>query len=61
MREERTWPEALVKRLQLVAQLFTHALNRKRADEALRESEARLSLATSAAGVGLWSVEVETG
>jgi formate hydrogenlyase transcriptional activator len=61
VRDERTWPEALVKRLQLVAQVFTNALLRKRADQALRESEARLSLATNAAGAGLWSVEVDTG
>jgi formate hydrogenlyase transcriptional activator len=61
VREERTWPEALVKRLQLVAQVFTNALARTRADQALRESEARLSLATNAAGAGLWSMEVDTG
>jgi formate hydrogenlyase transcriptional activator len=61
VREERTWPEALVQRLQLVARVFTNALARKRADQALRESEARLSLATNAAGAGLWSMEVDTG
>jgi formate hydrogenlyase transcriptional activator len=60
VREERTWPEALVKRLQLVAEIFTHALNRKRSDEVLRESEKRLSLATNAAGAGLWGMEIET-
>jgi PAS domain S-box-containing protein len=60
MRKERTWPEPLVKRLQLVAQIFTNALVRKDADRDLRESEARLSLATSAAGAGLWSMEIDT-
>jgi len=60
MREERTWPEELVKRLQLVAQIFTNALVRKDADRDLRESEARLSLATSSAGAGLWSMEIDT-
>jgi PAS domain S-box-containing protein len=60
MRKERTWPEPLVKRLQLVAQIFTNALVRKDADRGLRESEARLSLATSAAGAGLWSMEIDT-
>jgi formate hydrogenlyase transcriptional activator len=58
MRKERTWPEALVKRLQLVAQIFTNALIRKDADRNLRESEARLNLATSAAEAGLWSMEI---
>jgi formate hydrogenlyase transcriptional activator len=60
MREERTWPEALVKRLQLVAQIFINALVREDADRELRESEARLNLATSAAGAGLWSMEIDT-
>jgi formate hydrogenlyase transcriptional activator len=61
MRAERTWPEAFVKRLQLVAQIFTNALARKRSDEILREGEARLSLATDAAGAGLWIMEIDTG
>jgi formate hydrogenlyase transcriptional activator len=60
MREERDWPETVVKGLQLIAQVFANALARKRADKALRESEARLSLATNAAGVGLWIMELET-
>jgi len=61
VREERTWPEALVKRLQLVAQIFTNALLRKRADQALRESEARLSLAAASADARVWELEVGTG
>ena len=61
VREERTWPDALVNRLQLVAQIFSNALIRKRSDKVLRESEARLSMATNAAGAGLWSMEIDTG
>ena len=53
-RAPRDWPDALVKRLQLVAQIFANALARKRADIALRESEARLSLAADSADAGLW-------
>ena len=34
---------------------------RKQAEETLRESEARLSLATEAVGAGLWIMEVDTG
>jgi PAS domain S-box-containing protein len=49
-----------VQRLQLVAQVFANALARKRADEALRESEARLSLAAASAGAGLWELDLET-
>jgi len=61
LREQRDWPETVVKGFQLIAQVFANALDRKRADEALRESEARLSLATHAAGVGLWRAEPATG
>ena len=56
-RAERTWPEPIAKRLHLAAHVFANAIARKRADEALRESEARLHLATEAAGVGLWVME----
>jgi PAS domain S-box-containing protein len=61
VRAERDWPEALVKRLRLVAQVFAGALARKRADEALGESEERLSLAADAAEAGLWSLDFHTG
>jgi transcriptional regulator with GAF, ATPase, and Fis domain len=37
MREERDWPEPIVKRLLLVSELFANALARKRADEQLKE------------------------
>jgi len=60
MKAEYTWRELLVKQLKLVAQIFTNALTRKRAEAELRESEARLSLATDAAGVGLWIMEIAT-
>ena len=60
IQQERIWPEPLIKRLQLVAQIFSNALARKRADEALRESEARLNLATQAVGAGLWIMEIDT-
>ncbi len=60
MRAERTWPESLIKRLQLVAQVFTNALVRKKNEMALRESETRLSLTTEAVGAGLWIMEVDT-
>ena len=59
-RAERDWPDALVTRLQLVAQVFTNALARKRSDEALRESEERLALAADSAEAGLWILEYHT-
>ena len=59
-RAERDWPDVEVKRLQLVAQVFAGALARKRADEALRESEERLSLAADSALAGLWILDHAT-
>jgi len=61
MRAERTWPEEIVKRLQLVTQIFTNALARKRTEHELRESQTRLSMATIAAEAGLWSMDFNTG
>jgi formate hydrogenlyase transcriptional activator len=60
LRMERDWPDELVKRLQLVAQVFANALARKQADLALRESEERLSLAANSAGAGLWVLDSRT-
>jgi transcriptional regulator with GAF, ATPase, and Fis domain len=42
IRAGRDWPEPLVKRLQLFAQIFTNALARKSADAALRDSKEQL-------------------
>ena len=61
VRAERDWPEAVVKRLQLVAQVFTNALARRRADEALRESEERLALAADSAESGIWALDYASG
>lgn len=58
---ERDWPDAVVKRLLLIAQVFANALARKRADEALRESEERLALAADSAESGLWVLDIGTG
>jgi PAS domain S-box-containing protein len=60
-RAERDWPGALVKRLQLVAQVFTNALARRRHELSLQESEARLALAADAAEAGLWILDFRTG
>jgi formate hydrogenlyase transcriptional activator len=60
-KEEREWPDALVNRLQLLAQLFVNALARKRTEEALRESEARLRLAAASANAGLWTLDTASG
>ena len=59
-RAERDWPDALVKQLQLIAQIFANALARKRFELALRESEERLSVAADSADVGLWVLDCRT-
>jgi len=61
VREDCSWPDEIVQRLQLVAQIFGNAIMRKRADAALRESEERLQLAAEAAEVGMWMLDVEAG
>ena len=60
MRAERDWPDAQVRRLQLLAQIFANAFARKRADQALRESEERLNLAAESAEAGLWVLDCRT-
>jgi len=59
--EPRDWPEPLQKRLLLIAQIFANALDRKRSEQKLRESEARLSLAAASANAGLWTLDPDTG
>ena len=54
LRQERTWPETVVKRLGLIAQTFANAVARMRLERALRESEERMSLAEASADLSLW-------
>jgi PAS domain-containing protein len=61
MKKERVWSEGMVRRLQLVAQIFANALDRKHMDMALRDSEERLSLSADSAGAGLWSLDLASG
>jgi PAS domain S-box-containing protein len=60
LRRQRFWPEEYIPRLRLLGEIFLNALERKRVDESLRESEARLQLATDSAGAGLWGMDVGT-
>jgi PAS domain S-box-containing protein len=61
LKAERSWSEPVLEKLRLVAQTFANAMARKRSDLQLRESRARLRMATESAGVGLWVMEAETG
>jgi PAS domain S-box-containing protein len=53
LRAQRDWPDVLVNRLHLVAQIFANALARRRADLALRDSEevGRVTFEQAAAGI----------
>jgi len=55
--EERDWPEHVVRRLQLIAEVFTNALARRRYEERLVQSEERTKLAVDSALAGLWTLE----
>jgi len=61
LREERDWPETVVKGFVLLAQVFASALDRKRAEQALLESETRLNLAAASAEARLWEIDLSTG
>ncbi|HAM50301.1 MAG TPA: Fis family transcriptional regulator [Nitrospiraceae bacterium] len=61
LQQEREWPELLVNRLKLVAQLFATALARQRSEQSLCESWARLSLAADSAHIALWTLDIGTG
>lgn len=53
---EHEWNEVLVNRLQLVAQVFTNALARRRHDKKLQDSEARLAAGAELAGLAFYEV-----
>jgi PAS domain S-box-containing protein len=57
----RTCPEEYVPRLRMLGELLVNALERSMTEQALRESEERLSLAASAAEAGLWILDKDEG
>jgi len=58
---ERVWPEEFIPRLQLLGEIFISALERRKADKALRESKEQLNLAASSAEAGIWVIYTDTG
>jgi PAS domain S-box-containing protein len=59
IRKEREWPDELLKRLQLVAQVLSNALARKRHELIVAASEARLEASADLAGLGFYELDLE--
>jgi len=59
VRAEHDWPEALVKRLQLLAQIFANALARKRDEQALRDLAEKYKTITTTTTAGFWEVDCD--
>jgi len=60
-RDERTWPDEYIPRLRLLGEIIVNALERRKADLVLQESEARLRLTADAAGAMLWNLDICSG
>ena len=60
-RRSREWPGELVARFERLAHVFAKAIAKKRADDLLRDREARLELAAASAEAGLWELDIATG
>lgn len=61
MKKEILWQERIIKRFELIAQIFASVLARKMRKADLIQNRTHLDLATHAAGVGLWSMYLDTG
>ncbi|MCB2170199.1 MAG: sigma 54-interacting transcriptional regulator [Deltaproteobacteria bacterium] len=61
MRKERIWPEVFFPRLKLLGEVFVNALERRKTEQALRDSEERLNLAAASADAGVWVIFTDTG
>jgi PAS domain S-box-containing protein len=61
IQREHEWPKEYIPRVTLLGEIFVNALERRDKESALRESESRLKLATDSAGVGLWTLDNDTG
>lgn len=59
--KEYDWPEDYIPRLKLLGEIFVNALERRNADYALIESQARLDLAAHSAGAGMWTLDIAKG
>ncbi len=60
VRKEEKWSEEVVDLLRIAGETIASALDRKKAEEKLRESEQRLDLALKGAEAGVWDWNVKT-
>ncbi|OPY66316.1 MAG: Sensor protein FixL [Syntrophorhabdus sp. PtaU1.Bin002] len=58
-REKRSWPDELVKRFQVLAQIFTNALARKQSEAAATEAQSRITALVESTDDMIWSVDPE--
>jgi PAS domain S-box-containing protein len=58
---EKTWPDNIITLVTITGKSISNAIERERAEEALRRSEEQLSLALEGSNVGLWDWHVQTG
>ncbi len=56
----RDWPDAMIARLRLVGEIFAAAVERKRAEEKLKQSERQLAEAQRLAQIGSWDWDLRT-
>jgi two-component system, cell cycle sensor histidine kinase and response regulator CckA len=57
IQSEHTWTEPIVKRLQLIAQVFANALARRRSAQLIREGNARLDQLTMHSRTVIWEMD----
>ena len=61
LQSERDWPDVLVKRVQLVAQIFTNALARAQHEQQRLKGEVRLAAGAELAGLAFYEVDLAEG
>lgn len=59
--KKRIWQSSEIRRLKIVAEIFTSALLRKKNIKALKESEAKVTLAAESTEAGLWELDYLSG
>ena len=61
LKAECSWPEEVISHLRLLGEIIVSALQRREAEQALRDIKDSLDLAAASANAGLWSLDLESG